>query len=145
MEIRRARHEDIRLILDYMEDYHRKSNLSEIKFDRDSARKIVQYYIEHRDSYPLIATDGEKLGGLLFGSLEPFFFNRKKSYATDLMFFSEGYGPKLWKKFRDWAWEVGAERIIMGVSSGDERAGQLLEALGMNKTGGMYVLAGDIK
>ena len=140
MDVRRARHEDLRNILDYMEKYHENSNLSDIKFDRDSCRKIVQHYIEHRDSLPLIATDGEKLGGLLFGSLEPFFFNRKQTYATDLMYFSEGYGPQLWKRFRDWAFELGAKRIIMGVSSGDPRAGQLLEALGMSTTGGMYEL-----
>lgn len=140
MEIRRARHEDIGMILDYMEDYHKDSNLNDIAFHRQSSFRIVQYYIDSRDSYPLIATDGEKIGGLLFGSIEPFFFNSKKGYATDLMFFSKGFGPQLWKKFRDWAFDMGADRIIMGVSSGDPRAGQLLEALGMKQTGGMYVL-----
>lgn len=140
MEIRRATHADIGMILEYMEEYHKDSNMKDIPFHRASCFKIVQYYIETRDSCPLIATDGEKLGGLLFGSIEPFFFNSKKGYATDLMFFSKGYGPKLWKKFRDWAFDMGADRIIMGVSSGDPRAGQLLEALGMNPTGGMYVL-----
>lgn len=140
MEVRRARHEDIGKILDYMEEYHKDSNLSDVPFDRASCYKIVEHYIQHRDSYPLVAIDGESIGGVLFGSLEPFFFNKKKSYATDLMFFSKGHGPQLWKKFKEWAFTMGADRIIMGVSSGDERAGQLLEALGMNQTGGMYVL-----
>lgn len=140
MEIRRARQEDIGAILEYMEEYHQDSNLSDVKFDRASCSKIVRHYVEYRDNCPLIATDGEKIGGLLFGSLEPFFFNQKKNYGTDLMFFSKGYGPQLWKRFRDWAFEMGAERLIMGVSSGDPRAGQLLEALGMELTGGMYVL-----
>lgn len=126
-----------------MEEYHKDSNLASIPFDRASSFQIVQYYIEHRDSCPLIATDGEKISGLLFGSLEPFFFNKKKTYATDLMFISGGHGPQLWKRFRDWAFELGAERILMGVSSGDPRAGQLLEALGMKSTGGMYVLCSE--
>jgi hypothetical protein len=127
-------------ILDYMKDYHKDSNMSNIHFDRLSASKIIEYYITHRDSLPLVALEDEKIIGLLFGSLEPYFFNQKKSYATDLLFFSKGAGPQLWKKFVEWAFSVGADRIIMGVSSGDERAGQLLEALGMNATGGMYEL-----
>ena len=72
--------------------------------------------------------------------VEPFFFNKKYSYATDLMFFATGGGVQLWRRFVDWAWEMGAQRILMGVSSGDARACQLLEALGMENTGGMYVI-----
>lgn len=140
MEIRRARHEDMGPIIDYMETYHTKSNLSDVKFDRQSCVKIVDYYISHKDSLPLVAVKDGKIDGLLFGSLEPFFFNRKKTYATDLMFISGGYGRGLWLKFKDWAFESGADRILMGVSSGDDRAGHLLEALGMKQLGGMYEL-----
>ena len=138
--IRRGRIADMKDILDYMKDYHADSNMSDIYFDRLSASKIIEYYITHKDSLPLVAVEDEKIIGLLFGSLEPYFFNQKKNYATDLLFFSKGAGPQLWKKFKEWAFSVGADRIIMGVSSGDERAGQLLEALGMNATGGMYEL-----
>lgn len=141
MQIRRASYNDIKSVLDYMEEYHKESSLSDIPFDRKSSFQIVQYYIEHKDSLPLIAVEDDgTLKGLLFGSLEPFFFNQKKSYGTDLMFISGGAGHKLWRKFKDWAFEMGADRVIMGVSSGEQRAGQLLEALGMKQTGGMYEL-----
>lgn len=140
MEIRRAEMRDIPSILDYMEEYHRDSNMSNIAFCRKSSIQIVEHYIKHRDCYPLIATDGEKVHGLLFGSLEPYFFNKKKAYGTDLMFFAKGHGATLWKTFKAWAFANGADRIIMGVSSGCERTNNLLEVLGMTSTGGMYVL-----
>jgi len=140
MEIRRAGLNDIKAIIDYMVEYHEESNMSDVPFNRLSSVKVVEHYIAHKDCNPLIATDGDTIHGVLFGSLEPYFFNSSRNYASDLMFFSKGYGPQLWRKFKDWAFLMGADRIIMGVSSGDERAGQLLEALGMNSTGGMYVL-----
>lgn len=141
MAIRRAALQDMRPILDYMADYHKESNLADIPFDRTSAAQIVEYYILSKDSVGLLAINKEKqVKGLMFGSLEPFFFNRKYTYATDLMFMSKGFGPQLFKKFTEWALASGARRIIMGVSSGDDRACQLLEALGMECVGGMYVL-----
>lgn len=141
MEIRRAELRDIAHILNYMEDYHSGSNLKDVPFDRKSAAKIVEHYIKHRDCLPLIVTDDVTVEGLLFGGLEPYFFNQKKVYGTDLMFFSRGgHGGALWKRFKTWAFASGADRIIMGVSSGSEHADHLLDGLGMEKTGGMYVL-----
>jgi len=140
MQIRRATTGDIRDAVNYMVEYHENSNLSDIPVNRRSITKIVQFYIEHKGHLPLIAVEKGEVIGVLFGSLEPYFFNEKRYYATDLMFFSKGAGPQLWRAFRDWAFEMGADRLIMGVSSGDQRASQLLEALGMEKTGGMYVL-----
>lgn len=140
MQIRRANHGDIKRVVDYMEEYHKDSNMNDIPVDRVSLVKITSYYIEHKGHLPLMAIDKEEVKGVLFGSLEPYFFNSKRYYATDLMFFASGAGPQLWRAFRDWAFEMGADRIIMGVSSGDPRAGQLLEALGMETTGGMYVI-----
>jgi hypothetical protein len=84
--------------------------------------------------------DKGKLIGILFGSLEPFFINRKKSWATDLMFIASGGGPALLRCWKEWAFNNGAERIMMGVSSGDSRADALIELAGFERTGGMYVI-----
>jgi len=141
MEVREARFTDVKNILDFLEKYHETSNLSDIPFDRRSCAKIVDYVLSVKDTIGLVAYDGTELKGVLFGTLEPFFFNRKKSYATDILFISTGGGgPQMWRKFKEWAFYHGAERLMMGVSSEDARAGQLLEALGMTNTGGMYVL-----
>lgn len=131
---------DMREMVDYMEEYHRDSNLNDIKFDRASTVKVLEYYILSTDSLALLSFHNDKINGMLIASLEPFFFNKRETYATDLFFISNGAGPRLWKKFKEWAFASGAKRIVMGVSSGDARAGQLLEALGMETTGGMYVL-----
>jgi hypothetical protein len=126
--------------MEYIVEYHKDSNLSDIPFDRKSMIKILEYYMQAKDSLALLAEEHGVVYGILLGSMEPFFFNQRKSYATDLMFFATGGGVQLWKRFVDWGWSRGADRIMMGVSSGDDRACQLLEALGMENTGGMYVL-----
>ena len=140
MQIREALYGDVGDIIDYMEEYHKDSNLSDIPFDRQSTSKVIDYLMASKDSTVLVAMDGVEIRGVLFGTIEPFFFNKKRSYATDLMFIADGGGPQLWKSFKDWATFHGVDRIMMGVSSEDARAGQLLEALGMKNTGGMYVL-----
>ena len=140
LTVREATVGDMRDVLEYMEDYHRDSNLQDIPFKRTSALKIVEYLIAAKDSVALVAYEEGKLRGILLGTLEPFFFNQDCSYATDIMFISDGAGPQLWKRFVEWAQFFGVKRIMMGVSSGNARAGQLLEALGMTNTGGMYVL-----
>lgn len=140
MEVRRATNADMKEMVDYLEEYHKTSNVSDIPFNRTSLVKVLDYYIVAGDSIGLIAKENDTILGLLFGSLEPFFFNSKKSYATDLLYIANGAGPQLWKAFKKWAFGVGADRIIMGVSSGDDRACHLLEIMGMESTGGMYVL-----
>lgn len=140
MNVREATFEDMGNILDFLEKYHETSNLSDIPFDRRSCAKIVEYAIAAKDTIALVAEE-LSITGILLGTLEPFFFNRKKSYATDILFIStSGGGPQMWRRFKEWAFYHGAERLMMGVSSGDARADQLLEALGMTNTGGMYVL-----
>jgi RimJ/RimL family protein N-acetyltransferase len=140
MEVRRAFTRDIPKILDYLEEYHKDSNMNHVEFDRKSTFQIMEYYIDHKTFMPLVAYKEGEVKGVLFGSLEPFFFNRKKSYGTDLMFISNGAGTQLWKMFKEWAFSSGAVQLIMGVSSGNPRSEQLLEALGMTRVGGAYVL-----
>jgi len=139
--VRRAYPRDLKSILDYMQEQHAKSHLVHIKFDRASTAKMVNHTILAQDFCHFIAHDDKgEVVGLLIGMLEPYFFNQRKYYATDMLFISQGQGPQLWRAFRDWAFATVAVEIIMGISSGEERSGQLLEILGMEKTGGMYVL-----
>lgn len=142
MLVREAQYTDIKNILDFLESYHKDSNLADIPFDRQSVLKVAEYVMGAKDAIALVAYNDDALVGVLFGTLEPFFFNKKRSYATDILFIGHGAGVPMWRKFKEWAFFHGAERLMMGVSSGDQRAGQLLEALGMNNTGGMYVLRG---
>jgi len=141
MAVRRALPRDLKHVLDYMEEQHAKSHLAHIKFDRPSTARMINHVLLSQDHCPMIAhNDNKEVVGLLIGTLEPYFFNQRKYYATDLLFISQGQGPQLWRAFRDWAFATKAVEIIMGISSGQERAGQLLEVLGMENTGGMYVL-----
>jgi len=141
MLVRRALPRDLKALLDYMEEKHPASSVSEIPFDRPSTARMLNNVILSREHHPLIAfNDSKEVVGILIGAIEPYFFNQKRYYVTDLFFISDGGGVKLWREFKKWAFSTRADKIIMGVSSGEERAGKLLEILGMENTGGMYVL-----
>ena len=140
MEVRRARRTDFKQILDFLERYHETSNLASVRFVRQDMAKVLDAYLSSRDCIGLVAEkDDGTLCGTLFGSLQPFMFNKSKVWATDLFFISDGGGPMLLRKFKEWAFGVGAERIVMRISSGHDRAGKLIELSGGEPTGGMYV------
>lgn len=138
--VRPAVHDDTADLLDFLEKYHKESsNLSDIPFVRKDCAQVLTAFMSSRDCYAKVAVRDDKITGLLFASLEPFFFNKRAAWASDLLFISNGGGAQLLKDFKCWATAAGAHKIITGVSSGDERADQLIETLGFEKTGGMYV------
>lgn len=139
MEVRRANLKDMRELLDYIEEYHKTSNLSDVKFVRQDVCKLLEMMFQDRGSLVLIAKHKDKCIGVLAGEVSPFFFNHKQLWATDIMFLSNGAGPTLLRKFKQWAFEMGASRVMMGISSGDSRANRVLELSGGENTGGMYV------
>jgi hypothetical protein len=141
MKVRRGGYKDIGEVVSFMQEYHADSNLADIPFVRKDAAKTVEYFIASKYACPLVAENDEgELIGILFASLEPYFFNSKYKYATDLQFISKGAGIQLLAEFKRWARQQGAERIVMGVSSGDARADAFLELSGSEKIGNMYVI-----
>jgi hypothetical protein len=137
--VRPAVHDDTAEILDLLENYHKSSNLSAIPFVRRDCAKVVTAFMASRSCYTKVAVRDGKITGVLFASLEPFFFNKNRSWASDLLFISNGGGSDLLKDFKCWAKAAGADQIIMGVSSENARADRLIELLGFKKTGGMHV------
>jgi hypothetical protein len=141
MQVRRAVYADMNKVVTFLEEYHRDSNMSDIPFIRADVVRVLDYCISRKDTLPLVAiNDDEELVGILCVELVPFFFNKKKSYITDLMFISKGAGIQLLKEMKVWAEAVDADRIMMAVSSGNHRADAFLELSGLEKTGNMYVL-----
>lgn len=140
MDVRRARISDMAQILDFLEEYHKTCNMSDVKFVRPDCAKVVEAYMGSGDCFAEVVIKDGELIGLLFGSLQPHFINRKATWATDLFFIANGGGNILLRHFKEWAFGCGAERIIMGVSSGDSRADALIELSGFDRTGGMYVI-----
>jgi hypothetical protein len=141
MQVRRAVYADINKVVEFLEDYHKTSNMSDIPFVRTDVVKVLDYCIGRKDCLPLVAlNDDEDMAGILCVELVPFFFNSKRSYITDLMFISKGAGVQLLQELKQWAEAVNADKIIMAVSSGNHRADAFLELSGLEKTGNMYVL-----
>lgn len=137
--IRPAVHDDTAEILDLLEEYHKNSNMADIPFVRRDCAKVLTAFMATRDCYGKVSVRDGKIVGVLFASLEPYFINKNKAWASDLCFIANGGGAQLLKDFKCWAKAAGATKIIMGVSSNNSRADQLIETLGFEKTGGMYV------
>lgn len=140
--VRRASHSDTTNIVEYLEDYHNtKSNLSDIPFDRRSMSEALDYYVGMPKHVVFIYEDDAKqLRGILMGSLDPFVFNRKRNWASDLIFIADAGGAWLMKRFISWAKLYKVDRIMAGVSSGDNNTDELYTALGFTRVGGMYSL-----
>lgn len=139
MGVRRATMNDVGTIVKYLKQYHEEeSNLADIPFDLLSMTHSIEYYIGMpRHVCFLYERDGELLG-VLAGSIEEFMFNQKRYWATDLLNVCKQGGAWLLKKFIAWAQLYKVDRIIMGVSTGNERSDMLYEAIGMKRDGGMY-------
>lgn len=142
-KVRRGTLEDIEGIVDFLEEYHKTSNFSDVKFNRLHTASVLEFYAGRLPDHAMWVSENadKKIDGLFAGSLEPYAFNQEKRYGTDLWFIAgKGTGGYLVNRFKRWCKDRGVSRIILAVSSGDYNADKLLEALGFIKTGGMYVL-----
>lgn len=137
--VRVATFGDVASIVDFLEDYHNDSNLSDIPFDRTSTRQAVEYHIGMKKHCAYVYST-DKVEGVILGSIEPFLFNKKRNWATDLLFVADKGGAQLLKRFHAWAKAYKVDRIIQGISSGNPRAEELYKLVGMEHVGGMYVI-----
>ena len=139
--VRRATQVDVKEIIEFLEKYHiEESNLADIPFDKGTMIRSIEYYLTHPKHVIFVYTVDDKITGILMGNIEPFIFNDKRQWATDLVFAATTGGAWLLKRFINWAKLYKIDRIVMGVSSGSERAGELYTALGMTHIGGMYCM-----
>ncbi len=141
MSIRTATTNDTQKIVDFLQKYHEeRSNLSDIPFDRRTMCNAIDYYIGMPKHTVFVYTDGDAITGVLAGSIEPFMFNDKRKWATDLLNVADKGGVWLLKKFIEWAKMYKVDRIFMGISTGIGRTEGLYEAVGMERVGGFYMM-----
>lgn len=140
MSTRVATHNDTQKIVDFLQKYHEDgSNLSDIPFDRGTMSKAVDYYIGMPKHVVFVYESGGAITGCLAGSVEPFMFNEKRKWATDLFNIADKGGVWLLKRFIEWAKMHKVDRVFMGVSTGNQRSEGLYEAVGLDRVGGFYV------
>ena len=130
---------DLMKIADFLEELHPDSAFSDIPFCRRSSIKTTGQCMTG-DGKVWISTKDGFVTGVLAATLEPVFFNHSAKWATDVYFTATGEGAKLLKRFVAWAKEQEVDRIIMGVSTNDPKAGALYKSLGFKRIGGMYEL-----
>jgi hypothetical protein len=139
MTTRLATAQDSKQIVDFLEHYHVSgSNLSDIPFSRSSMFKVTEYYIGMPRHVCFVHTSDGKITGVLMASIEPFMFNQKRFWATDLLNVAESGGAWLLKRFFAWAKMYKVDRIFMGVSTGNPLSNALYAHMGMEELGGMF-------
>ena len=140
--VRRATHLDTNSVVDFLEHYHKtESNLTDIPFDKESMAEVVNYYVGMpKHVVFMYEDDAKQVRGVLIGGLDPFAFNKKRYWASDLIFVANAGGAWLMKRFIAWSKLYKVDRIIAGVSSGAIDADELYTALGFTRVGGMYSL-----
>lgn len=137
--VRTARYDDIPELCSFVEKYHcERSNLKDIPFDRKAMAATLDYSLSARNHIIYVYSTDVGIKGFIMGSVEPFPHNRKYLWAGDAMFIADSGGGMLLKRFLSWAKANKAKRIYMAVSTGDDSADMLYEAMGMERTGGMY-------
>lgn len=134
---------DVGRIVHFLKKYHEEdSNLKDIPFDRRSMVKCTEYHITQPKHACFVYIDDDKLlRGVLMCSIEPFMFNEKRKWATDILNVADAGGAWLVKRFISWAKHHRVDRIIMGVSTGNTRVDELYKAVGFENTGGMYMMS----
>jgi len=141
MTTRTATCNDTKKIVDFLKEYHEnESNLSDIPFDRGTMTKVIDYYIGMPKHVILVYDKAGDITGVLAGSIEPFMFNEKRKWSTDLLNVSHSGGIWLLKRFIEWSKMHKVDRIFMGISTGMARSEALYEAVGLTRVGGFYVL-----
>ena len=140
--VRRATYNDTTNIVEFLEKYHTEGSvLEDIPFSVRDMTSAVNFYLKMPKHTIFVYEDsGSKLRGVLMGSVEPFMFNIKRFWATDLLFVADAGGAWLLKKFIAWSKLYKVDRIMMGVSTGNDRSDELYNALGLERMGGMYSL-----
>ena len=137
---RKATHNDTKNIVDFLQRYHEDgSNLSDIPFDRGTMARAIDHYIAYPKHVVFIHEKDGEIKGVLAASVEPFMFNAKRKWATDLLNVAEEGGLWLIKKFLKWAELYKVDRVFMGISTGIERSERLYEAVGLERVGGFYM------
>lgn len=142
MATRLATQVDTTEIIEFLRKYHAEdSNLSDIPFDKTSMVKAINYYISMPKHVCFVYVEKGKIDGVFMASIEPFMFNEKRKWATDLLNVANTGGAWLMKRFIAWAKMHRVDRIMMGVSTGNPRSDSLYEAMGLKRTGGMYTMS----
>jgi len=148
MKIRPATHDDINRVVELGISVWSETRYSDFNFDIDKVWSFISTYIEYEDGIVLVAEndDGYIIGGLLAEVFTHFFGHTKA--AMDLTIFIDPRfrgSPaiyKLIKRYKTVAKELGAEDIMIGISSNlkIEQAGKMFSRLGFKQVGSLFNL-----
>lgn len=146
--IREIRPEDMKPILDLLDQLRRRTPYAHIKPDFPEAVRVITLAAAKRDGFVMVADHGGEITGVMLAIVVPLWWQSEKTgarIASDLAFYSKriGDGAKLLAAMIEWAFSVPrVVRIECGVSSGEniEQVERLYRMAGFQLEGTRFVL-----
>ena len=142
MKARIANYGDVNSVVQVCRHQHEKSSWQDLPFSPQQVRRNLARMIRTDGMDVLVvADDTGKLTGVLLATVDQFFMN-KMWYATDAHFMCDSGGIQLLAKFKQWAREHPASKIIMGIANDDPsgRVHEFYAAVGMQQVGDAWVM-----
>lgn len=145
MHIRRARVEDLNTLVALCKAALAETPYAALPVDEALGRKVLLRAISAPTQFCEVLEVDSAVVGVLIGCVDDIWWSTKKQ-ASDLVFYVQpahrGRGGVLARRFIGWARaQKGVALVGMSVSSGVniKRVGKLLERLGLEHVGGMYL------
>lgn len=148
MSIRKAKPDDIAILMDYFRTFHPESVFRHLAIDEAKfAANMNQIIQDTSGASCFLIADGEDgiVRGVLVGQIDTYYFSRDP--VAKLVFYwmhpDHRHGPdsiKLMMAFRQWAENRHAKEMMIGVTSGEniEVTDRMFKKMGARPIGGNY-------
>ena len=143
MSVRRAKYSDAHQLKNLVREAWQQTGYGHLAISESMLTRAVHEYLTHQNSQVWVSEKDDELTGLLAASIGRLEISEALAASDTVFYCRSGEGRKLIRRYTRWAQKKGAAVIGMCVSSGNNRADQLIEASGFTRTGGNYYMGSD--
>ena len=140
MSVRRAKYSDAHQLKGLVREAWKSTSYGHLDISESMLTRSVHEYLTHQNSQVWVTETEGELTGLLAASIGRLEISEALASSDSVFYCKSGEGRKLIRRYVRWAEKKGAAVIGMGVSSGSDRAGELIESAGFNRVGGNYYM-----
>lgn len=137
MRVEKLHQEHLNGVVALLERYQPKTRYQFPPVDKDTVRGICLGSIHAKQHVGYVVTDGLVVGVLL-GRLEPYPWNDRYFFGTDVLLVAEKGGAWLVRRFLRWCQKPRVLDVKLAESAGVETASLMYEAMGFRRIGSMW-------
>tara|TARA_A100001515_G_scaffold21805_1_gene16562 strand:- start:48 stop:494 length:447 start_codon:yes stop_codon:yes gene_type:complete len=144
--IRFIQENDIDDVLNLGKKFHKESPIFNVyKWDENKTKNFISKIIKNEDRCGILAYDGDELVGMIFGSIETFYFSNEKSLHEYFIYIKKHKRGtklvfKLLKKWAEWGKKFNVNDVWLKSTTGikSKKTNELFERLGFKQIGNTY-------